>query len=86
MSRATWQNLYLVISGAIFLLVAVFHLLPLLYVWAVVVGTWTVPPWLSYLGFPVASGYCVWACWLLVTGRRALVNAGTSGRRDRAMF
>ncbi|MBZ5671553.1 MAG: hypothetical protein LAO04_17730 [Acidobacteriia bacterium] len=65
MSRDIWQSLYLVISGAIFLLVAVFHLLRLIYHWPIVVGTRVIPHSLSYVGFPVSIGYSVWAAWLL---------------------
>ena len=57
-------KLYLALSGTIFLLVAMLHLLRLVYQWPIVVGTWAVPHWVSYVGFPVAAAYCVWACWL----------------------
>ena len=59
------KNLYLIISGAIFLLVGIFHLLRLVYQWPIVVGTQMIPQSLSYVGFPVATGYAVWAYWLL---------------------
>ena len=59
------QKLYLIISGAIFLLVGIFHLFRLVYNWPIVVGTRMVPYSLSYVGFPVSIGYSVWACWLL---------------------
>jgi hypothetical protein len=63
------QKLYLIISGAIFLLVGIFHLLRLVYHWPIVVGTTSMPYLLSYVGFPVSIGYCVWACWLLCRKR-----------------
>jgi hypothetical protein len=59
------QKLYLIISGAIFFLVGIFHLLRLVYGWPIVVGTRMVPYSLSCVGFPVSIGYSVWACWLL---------------------
>jgi hypothetical protein len=59
------RQLYLIISGAIFLLVGIFHLLRLLYHWPIVVGTRTVPYALSYVGCPVSFAYSVWAAWLL---------------------
>lgn len=59
------KKLYLILSGFIFLLVAVFHLLRLVYHWPVVVGTTTIPYGLSYLGLPGSTAYCVWAVWLL---------------------
>jgi hypothetical protein len=58
-------KLYLIISGAVFLLVAIFHLLRLVYQWPIVVGTTTIPFLLSYAGLPVSAGYAVWAFWLL---------------------
>jgi hypothetical protein len=54
------QKLYLIVSGAIFLLVGIFHLLRLLYHWPIVVGPRTIPYALSYVGFPVSTGYSVW--------------------------
>ena len=62
-------KLYLVISGAIFLLVGLFHLFRLIYRWPMVVGATPIPQLLSYVGFPVATGYAVWAFWLLRRGR-----------------
>lgn len=59
------QKLYLVISGFIFLLVGVFHLLRLLNHWPITVGPRTIPYSLSYVGCPVSLGYAVWAAWLL---------------------
>ena len=73
MSRETWQSLYLIVSGAIFLLVAVFHLLRLMYHWPIVVGTRAIPFSLSYVGLPASSAYCVWACCLLGTGKKTQV-------------
>jgi len=63
------QKLYLIISGAIFFLVGVFHLLRLLNHWPILVGTRTIPHSLSYVGFPVSTGYAVWAYWLLRRSR-----------------
>jgi len=63
-SRRMSNKLYLVLSGFIFFLVGMLHLFRILYHWPIVVGTWTAPDWLSYVGFPVATGYSVWAYWL----------------------
>ncbi len=69
-------RLYLVVSGAVFLLVGVFHLFRLIYGWSITVGPYTVPFALSYVGCPVATGYCIWAIWLLrATGGRRLFTA-----------
>ena len=39
-------------------------MLRLLYHWPIVVGPWAVPYSLSYVGFPVAFAYGIWAFWL----------------------
>ena len=57
-------KLYLLISGGIFLLVAIFHLLRLVYQWPIIVGSTTIPFLLSYVGLPVSTGYSLWAVWL----------------------
>jgi hypothetical protein len=58
------QKLYLIVSGALFLLVGIFHLFRLVYHWPILVGTRMVPYFLSIVGFPVSIGYAAWACWL----------------------
>jgi hypothetical protein len=63
--QAMSKKLYLIISGSIFLLVGIFHLLRLIYHWPIVVGTREIPYLLSYVGFPASIGYSVWAAWLL---------------------
>jgi hypothetical protein len=69
------QKLYLIVSGIVFLLVGIFHVLRLLYHWQVFVGPSEVPYSLSYVGCPVSLGYSVWACWLLVRTYRADLGA-----------
>ncbi len=69
-------KLYLILSGAIFLLVALFHLFRLIFGWAVVVGPQAVPFALSYIGFPASMAYCAWAIWLLRSVRGARPVAG----------
>jgi hypothetical protein len=59
------KKLYLIISGGIFLLVGIFHLFRLIHHWPIMVGTREIPYALSYVGFPVSTGYSVWAAWLL---------------------
>ena len=46
------HKLYLVLSGLIFFLVSVLHLFRLVYHWPIVVGPWTIPYALSYVGCP----------------------------------
>ncbi len=59
------QRLYIVVSGAIFFMVALFHLFRLVYQWPIVVGPRTIPFVLSYVGLPASTAYFVWACTLL---------------------
>jgi hypothetical protein len=61
---STSHKAYLILSGSIFFLVAMLHLFRLVFHWPIVVGPWTAPYWASYVGFPVASAYGVWAYWL----------------------
>ncbi len=65
MKREFVLRLYLAISGAIFLLVGLFHLGRLIGHWPIVVGTTTLPAALSWVGFPAATGYAAWAFLLL---------------------
>jgi hypothetical protein len=64
------RKLYLILSGFIFLLVAAFHLLRLIYHWPIVVGTTRIPFVLSYVGLPASMAYCAWAIWLLRAGEK----------------
>jgi len=57
-------KLYLALSGAIFLLVGLFHFFRLVNQWPITVGTTTIPQILSYIGLPASTGYCLWAIWL----------------------
>ncbi len=65
-------KLYLIVSGVVFLLVAMFHLFRLIHGWSVLVGSYDVPFVLSYVGFPVSTGYVAWASWLLFRRKSAV--------------
>ena len=56
---------YLVVSGTIFGLVAVAHLVRAVYQMPVHVGDWAFPMWASWGGFVVAGALCAWALRLL---------------------
>lgn len=43
------------ISGAVFSLVALLHLLRLVFRWDAVIGGWMVPMWISLVGLAVAG-------------------------------
>jgi hypothetical protein len=59
-------KLYLIVSGGIFFLVGIIHLLRLIYQWNIIVGTSVIQLELSYIGCPVSLFYSIWAGWLLV--------------------
>ena len=59
---------YLLISGVIFGLVAVLHLLRVVNGWSLVVGTWSAPMWASWAGTVVPAVLSVWACRLAARG------------------
>lgn len=52
---------YLFISGFIFFVVGLLHLMRILCHWPAQIGTWFLPVWVSYLGLIAAWGLCVWA-------------------------
>lgn len=58
---------YLGISGAIFGIVAILHVLRLWLDWPAQIGTWIVPSWVSWIALALAGGLCVWAFRLLLT-------------------
>ena len=56
---------YFVVSGVIFGLVAVAHLVRVVYQMLVQIGGWFFPQWLSWAGVVVAGALCAWAFRLL---------------------
>jgi hypothetical protein len=44
------------VTGAIFAVIALIHLARIFFGWHVTIGGWTVPMWMSWIGFIVASG------------------------------
>jgi hypothetical protein len=49
------QKKFVLLTGVIFALLALFHLLRIYMGWPVVIGGWTIPMWLSWLGLVVAG-------------------------------
>ncbi len=49
------QKNYLQIVSGLFLVIALFHLLRLVYGWEAVIGGWTAPMWFSWVGLLVAG-------------------------------
>ena len=58
------RRVYLVISGIIFGVVAVLHLLRVVNSWAFQLGPWWIPMWASWFGMLVPALLCLWAFWL----------------------
>jgi hypothetical protein len=56
----TGQTAYNIITAAVFLVVALFHLLRIVFGWAVEIGGLDIPVWLSWIGLVVAGtlAYC----------------------------
>ena len=61
---------YLVISGTIFGIVSILHWLRVLNGWAFVVGPWSAPIWVSWLGALIPAVLCLWAFRLVTAGVR----------------
>jgi len=52
---------YLMISGVIFALVAVLHLVRVLAGWPFAFGPWEIPTLGSWVGFALAAALAIWA-------------------------
>ncbi len=52
------QRTFNVVAGMIFALVAIFHLVRIFMDWPIVIGSWTAPEWVSWIGFIIAAGMC----------------------------
>ena len=50
------QKIFTIVAGAIFALVALVHVLRILMGWPAVIGDWTVPMWVSWIGLVVTGG------------------------------
>lgn len=49
------QKAFCIVAGIIFALVALFHLVRIIMDWPIVIGEWSVPMWVSWLGFVVVG-------------------------------
>ena len=50
------QKTFFMVASVIFALVALLHLSRIYMGWPVVIGSWSVPMWLSWIGLVVAGG------------------------------
>lgn len=55
------SNKYIVVSGAVFGVVAVLQAVRTLNQWPVHIGTLEIPIWASWIGIVVAGSLCAWA-------------------------
>lgn len=55
------SNKYVVVSGAVFGVVAVIQAVRALYQWPLHVGTLEIPVWASWVAMVAAGGLCAWA-------------------------
>jgi uncharacterized membrane protein len=46
---------YCVITGIIFIVIALLHLLRIIYHWRAVIGPWAAPDWISWIALVVAG-------------------------------
>jgi hypothetical protein len=60
---------YLLISAAIFALIALLHLMRLIGHWSIQIGTLSIPIWGSWLGFIIAAALSIWAFRLMTKWR-----------------
>ena len=58
---------YLVISGALFAILALVHVLRLALGWPAEIAGWAVPMWVSWIALIVAAALSIWAFRLLKT-------------------
>jgi hypothetical protein len=49
------QRVFVLLTSSIFALIALLHALRLIYGWDVTIGEWTVPVWVSAVGFLIAG-------------------------------
>jgi hypothetical protein len=50
------QKTYSIVAGVIFAAVALLHLVRIYMDWPVMIGGWSVPMWVSWIGLVVAGG------------------------------
>jgi hypothetical protein len=60
------KRAYFAITAIIFGLVAVIHLLRVLNQWPLLLGQWSIPMWMSWLGAVVTCLLCIWALALML--------------------
>ena len=65
------QKMFSIVTGVIFAVVALFHLVRIYMGWPVMIGDWSVPMWVSWIGLVVAGGLAFFG-FRLCSGRNTL--------------
>ena len=55
------MRMYIQVTGAVFGVMALVHVIRLILNWPAQVAGWVVPIWLSWVAILVAGALCVWA-------------------------
>lgn len=55
------RKAYLIISGSIFGLISIMHMVRLINRWTFQLGDWTFPVWISWFGLFISGTLCLWA-------------------------
>lgn len=63
------QRSFPLITGAIFTLIALLHLLRIVFGWEAIIGGWVLPAWVSWAALPVA-GYLAYEGFRLGKGSK----------------
>lgn len=58
-TRAMDRKTFFIVAGIIFVLVALVHLARIYMDWPVVIGDWSVPIWVSWIGLVIAGGLAI---------------------------
>ena len=62
------EKMFATIAAVIFALVALLHLLRLVMGWSIVIDSWTVPMWVSWMGLVVAGALSYYGARLAMRG------------------
>jgi hypothetical protein len=64
------QKQFSIAAGVIFAVVALFHLVRIYMGWPVIIGDWSVPMWVSWIGLIIAGGLAFFGLSLAASDRR----------------
>jgi hypothetical protein len=64
------QKAFSIAAGVVFAVVALFHLVRIYMGWSVIIGDWSVPMWMSWIGLVIAGGLAFFGLSLATSDRR----------------